>query len=51
MVDNSYFITEENIGMLKLAKEANSILVIFHSITLTFDLSTKIWQDKLHRIF
>ncbi|VAH53135.1 unnamed protein product [Triticum turgidum subsp. durum] len=26
VVDNSYFITEENIGMLKLAKEANSIL-------------------------
>ncbi|KAJ0986757.1 hypothetical protein J5N97_005113 [Dioscorea zingiberensis] len=25
-VDNSYFITEENVGMLKLAKEANSIL-------------------------
>ncbi|KAJ4761311.1 Isoaspartyl peptidase/L-asparaginase [Rhynchospora pubera] len=25
-VDNSYFITEENIGMLKLAKEANTIL-------------------------
>lgn len=28
VVDNSYFITEENVGMLKLAKEANSILVI-----------------------
>lgn len=27
MVDNSYFITEENVGMLKLAKEANSIMV------------------------
>jgi hypothetical protein len=26
-VDNSYFITEDNIGMLKLAKEANTILV------------------------
>ncbi|VAH37834.1 probable isoaspartyl peptidase/L-asparaginase 2 [Triticum dicoccoides] len=26
VVDNSYFITEENVGMLKLAKEANSIL-------------------------
>ncbi|VAH37831.1 unnamed protein product [Triticum turgidum subsp. durum] len=26
VVDNSYFITEENIGMLKLAKEANTIL-------------------------
>lgn len=25
-VDNGYFITEENLGMLKLAKEANSIL-------------------------
>ncbi|XP_037475021.1 probable isoaspartyl peptidase/L-asparaginase 2 isoform X1 [Triticum dicoccoides] len=25
-VDNSYFITEENVGMLKLAKESNSIL-------------------------
>ncbi|PIN16438.1 Asparaginase [Handroanthus impetiginosus] len=25
-VDNSYFITEDNLGMLKLAKEANSIL-------------------------
>jgi len=25
-VDNSYFITEDNIGMLKLAKEANTIL-------------------------
>jgi hypothetical protein len=27
VVDNSYFITEDNVGMLKLAKEANSILV------------------------
>ncbi|KAJ6328041.1 hypothetical protein OIU77_009849 [Salix suchowensis] len=26
LVDNGYFITEENVGMLKLAKEANSIL-------------------------
>ncbi|KAG6489262.1 probable isoaspartyl peptidase/L-asparaginase 2 [Zingiber officinale] len=26
MVDNSYFITEENLGMLKLAKAANSIM-------------------------
>ncbi|XP_008796739.3 probable isoaspartyl peptidase/L-asparaginase 2 [Phoenix dactylifera] len=26
VIDNSYFITEENVGMLKLAKEANSIL-------------------------
>jgi hypothetical protein len=26
-VDNSYFITEDNVGMLKLAKEAGSILV------------------------
>ena len=26
-VDNEYFITEDNIGMLKLAKEANTILV------------------------
>ncbi|KAJ4701698.1 Isoaspartyl peptidase/L-asparaginase [Melia azedarach] len=26
LVDNKYFITEENVGMLKLAKEANSIL-------------------------
>lgn len=26
VVDNSYFITEDNVGMLKLAKEANSIL-------------------------
>ncbi|KAM0941766.1 putative asparaginase [Dioscorea sansibarensis] len=25
-IDNSYFITEENVGMLKLAKEANSIM-------------------------
>lgn len=27
MVDNDYFITEDNVGMLKLAKEANTILV------------------------
>ena len=27
LVDNEYFITEDNVGMLKLAKEANSILV------------------------
>ncbi|EAZ13623.1 hypothetical protein OsJ_03539 [Oryza sativa Japonica Group] len=27
VVDNSYFITKDNVGMLKLAKEANSILV------------------------
>ncbi|WOK91824.1 hypothetical protein Cni_G00515 [Canna indica] len=26
VVDNSYFITDENVGMLKLAKEANSIM-------------------------
>ncbi|CAA3029224.1 probable isoaspartyl peptidase L-asparaginase 2 [Olea europaea subsp. europaea] len=26
MVDNNYFITEDNIGMLKLAKEANTIM-------------------------
>ncbi|CAN0922371.1 Probable isoaspartyl peptidase/L-asparaginase 2 [Linum grandiflorum] len=26
LVENDYFITEENVGMLKLAKEANSIL-------------------------
>ena len=26
-VDNSYFITEDNVGMLKLAKEAGTILV------------------------
>ncbi|KAL2504271.1 putative isoaspartyl peptidase/L-asparaginase 2 [Abeliophyllum distichum] len=26
MVDNNYFITEDNVGMLKLAKEANSIM-------------------------
>ncbi|KAG6422094.1 hypothetical protein SASPL_118657 [Salvia splendens] len=26
MVDNDYFITEDNLGMLKLAKEANSII-------------------------
>nr|GMC76739.1 probable isoaspartyl peptidase/L-asparaginase 2 [Ipomoea batatas]GMD94617.1 probable isoaspartyl peptidase/L-asparaginase 2 [Ipomoea batatas]GMD96357.1 probable isoaspartyl peptidase/L-asparaginase 2 [Ipomoea batatas]GME00224.1 probable isoaspartyl peptidase/L-asparaginase 2 [Ipomoea batatas] len=26
LVDNSYFITEDNVGMLKLAKEANTIL-------------------------
>ncbi|KAA3488766.1 putative isoaspartyl peptidase/L-asparaginase 2 [Gossypium australe] len=26
MVDNDYFITEDNVGMLKLAQEANSIL-------------------------
>ena len=36
LVDNDYFITEENVGMLKLAKEANSILVslIFALISL-----------------
>ncbi|EEE59146.1 hypothetical protein OsJ_11047 [Oryza sativa Japonica Group] len=28
VVDNSYFITEDNVGMLKLAKEANSILTV-----------------------
>ena len=27
MVDNEYFITEDNKGMLKQAKEANTILV------------------------
>ncbi|MBO8590050.1 isoaspartyl peptidase/L-asparaginase, partial [Staphylococcus aureus] len=26
LVDNEYFITEENVGMLKLAKEANAIV-------------------------
>jgi len=28
IVENEYFITPENVGMLKLAKEANTILVI-----------------------
>lgn len=32
IVDNEYFVTDDNIGMLKLAKEANSILVCFDSI-------------------
>lgn len=27
VVDNEYFITPDNVGMLKLAKEANTILV------------------------
>ena len=27
LVENEYFITEENVGMLKLAKEANTIVV------------------------
>lgn len=27
VVENEYFITPDNIGMLKLAKEANTILV------------------------
>lgn len=26
-MENDYFITEDNVGMLKLAKEANTILV------------------------
>ncbi|KAK8965122.1 putative isoaspartyl peptidase/L-asparaginase 2 [Platanthera guangdongensis] len=29
VVENEYFITEENLGMLKLAKEANAILVCY----------------------
>lgn len=28
VVDNEYFITKENVGMLKLAKEAKTILVL-----------------------
>lgn len=36
LVENEYFITEENVGMLKLAKEANTILV---SIYLLINLS------------
>nr|CAE01829.2 OSJNBa0041A02.22 [Oryza sativa Japonica Group] len=28
VVDNSYFITEDNVGMLKLTKEANGILTV-----------------------
>jgi beta-aspartyl-peptidase (threonine type) len=27
VVDNEYFITPDNVGMLKLAKEANTIMV------------------------
>lgn len=30
MAENEYFITPENVGMLKLAKEANTILVGTH---------------------
>lgn len=35
MVDNEYFITEDNKGMLKQAKEANTILVHITSISHT----------------
>lgn len=35
MVDNEYFITEDNKGMLKQAKEANTILVHLISISRT----------------
>lgn len=35
LVDNEYFITEDNVGMLKLAKEANSILFDYRIPTLT----------------
>ncbi|KAK8494947.1 hypothetical protein V6N13_003393 [Hibiscus sabdariffa] len=34
LVDNGYFITEDNVGMLKLAKEANSILFDYRVPTL-----------------
>lgn len=29
--ENDYFVTEDNVGMLKVAKEANSIVVILPS--------------------
>lgn len=32
-MDNDYFITEDNVEMLKLAKEANSILVSCNQFT------------------
>jgi len=30
--ENEYFITPDNVGMLKLAKEANTILVILFKL-------------------
>ena len=37
-MDNDYFVTEDNVGMLKLAKEANSILVYRFDLILTVHL-------------
>ncbi|XP_028080165.1 probable isoaspartyl peptidase/L-asparaginase 2 [Camellia sinensis] len=41
MVDNEYFITEENVGMLQLAKEANTILVRIPVISSSFMIIIK----------
>lgn len=45
-MDNEYFITEENLGMLKLAKEANTIVVYTLNLSSQLRLSTKI-LDRL----
>jgi S-adenosylmethionine hydrolase len=40
--NNEYFITPDNVGMLKLAKEANTIMVII-ILSTVFTNVTKIW--------
>ncbi|KAI8016421.1 putative isoaspartyl peptidase/L-asparaginase 2 [Camellia lanceoleosa] len=47
MVDNEYFITEENVGMLKLAKEANTILFDYRIPTVGFDKCSAVVENPL----
>lgn len=46
-VDNEYFITEENVGMLKLAKEANTILFDYRIPTIGLDTCSAAAESSL----
>ncbi|XP_052200858.1 probable isoaspartyl peptidase/L-asparaginase 2 [Diospyros lotus] len=46
-VDNEYFITEENVGMLKLAKEANTILFDYRIPTIGLDTCSAAAETSL----
>ncbi|KAA8537793.1 hypothetical protein F0562_027627 [Nyssa sinensis] len=47
MVDNSYFITEDNVEMLKLAKEANTIMYDYRIPTVGLDTCSAVVESPL----
>ncbi|XP_059636710.1 probable isoaspartyl peptidase/L-asparaginase 2 [Cornus florida] len=48
MVDNEYFITEDNVGMLKLAKEANTIMFDYRIPLTGMDKCSAAVDSPLH---